>query len=127
MATMQPSDTHANFHDQSVVVLKTSDVNRRGNDVFMPITIKMAQIKKPERGQFKNVKVTIEMTERDVTEKLLEAFPYLRNQRFYCAAAVDNRTRLDFNGDRRIWNGRLLKRLLKGNSALYIFVDEVSN
>lgn len=81
MATMQPSDTHANFHDQSVVVLKTSDVNRRGNDVFMPITIKMAQIKKPERGQFKNVKVTIEMTERDVTEKLLEAFPYLRNQR----------------------------------------------
>ena len=47
--------------------------------------------------------------------------------RFYCAAAVDGRTRLDFNGDRRIWNGRFIKRLLKGNSALYIFVDEVSN
>lgn len=81
MAAMEPSDTHANFHDRSVVVLKTSDVTMRGNDVFMPITIEMSQIKKPERGQFKKVEITKEMTERDVTEKLLEAFPYLRNQR----------------------------------------------
>lgn len=52
---------------------------------------------------------------------------FISSPRFCCAAAVDNRTRLDFNGDRRIWSGSLIKRLLKGNSALYIFVDEVSN
>ena len=78
---MQPSGTHTNSNDRSVVVLKTSDVKIRGNDVFMPITIEMSQIKKPERGQFKKVEITKEMTERDVREKLLETFPYLRNQR----------------------------------------------
>ena len=81
MRGMEPSDTQANFHDLSVVVLKTSDVTMRGNDVFMPITIEMSQIKKPERGQFKKIEITKEMTEEDVTEKLLETFPYLRNQR----------------------------------------------
>lgn len=81
MAAMQPSDTHANSNDRSVVVLKTSDVKIRGNDVFMPITIEMSQIKRPERGQFKKVQITKEMTEEDVTEKLLETFPYLRNQK----------------------------------------------
>ena len=81
MAGMQPSDTHPNSNDRSVVVLKTSDVRMRGNDVFMPMTIKMFEIKKPERGQFKKVEITKEMSEGDVTEKLLETFPYLRNQR----------------------------------------------
>ena len=81
MAAIQPSDTHANSNDRRVVDLKTSDVKIRGNDVFMPVTIEMSQIKKPERGQFKKVEITKEMTERDVREKLLETFPYLRNQR----------------------------------------------
>ena len=81
MAAMQPSDTHANSNDRSVVVLKTSDVTIRGNEVLMPIFIEMSQIKKLEREQFKKVEITREMTERDVTGKLLETFPYLRNQR----------------------------------------------
>ena len=81
MAAMQPSDTHAKSNDRSVVVLKTSDVTIRGNEVLMPILIEMSQIKKPEREQFKKVEITKEMTERDVTGKLLETFPYLRNQR----------------------------------------------
>lgn len=81
MAATQPSDTHTNSNDRSVVVLKTSDVRIRGNDVFMPITIVMSQIKKPENEQFKKVEITKEMTERDVEAKLLEKFPYLRNQR----------------------------------------------
>ena len=81
MAAMQPSGTHANSNDRSVVVLKTSDVTIRGNEVLMPILIEMSQIKKPEREQFKKVEITKEMTERDVTGKLLETFPYLRNQR----------------------------------------------
>ena len=81
MAATEPADKHANSNDRSVVVLKTSDVTIRGNDVFMPITIEMSQIKKPERGQFKKIKISKEMTEREVTEELLEKFPYLRNQR----------------------------------------------
>ena len=79
---MQPSDTQANSLDRSVVVLKTSDITVRGNDVFMPNTIEMAQIKKPEKGQFKKVQITKEMTEGNVTEKLMETFPYLRNHRY---------------------------------------------
>ena len=79
---MQPSDTQANSLDRSVVVLKTSDITVRDNDVFMPNTIEMAQIKKPEKGQFKKVQITKEMTEGNVTEKLLETFPYLRNRRY---------------------------------------------
>ena len=45
--------------------------------------------------------------------------------RFYCAGAADNRTRLHFHGERRIWDGRLIKQKIKGNSALYIYADEV--
>ena len=47
--------------------------------------------------------------------------------RFYCAAVADDGTRLDFKGDRRIWNGRLINGLLRGNAVLEIFVEEVSN
>ena len=45
--------------------------------------------------------------------------------RFYCASAVENRRRLDFHGERRIWDGRLIKQKIKGNSVLYIFAEEV--
>ena len=38
---------------------------------------------------------------------------------------MDNRTRLDFHGERRIWDGRLIKRIAPGNSPLYIYIDEV--
>ena len=38
---------------------------------------------------------------------------------------MDNRTRLDFHGERRIWDGRLIKQLARGNSPLYIYIDEV--
>ena len=52
---------------------------------------------------------------------------FVLNFRFYCAAAVDNRTRLDFHGERRIWDGHFIKKKIKGNSALYIFAEEVKN
>ena len=32
---------------------------------------------------------------------------------------------MDFHGERRIWDGRLLKQKIKGNSVLYIFAEEV--
>ena len=42
---------------------------------------------------------------------------------FYCASAVDNRTRLEFHGERRVWDGQFMKKTLQGNSALYIFTE----
>ena len=38
---------------------------------------------------------------------------------------MEGGTRLDFHGERRIWDGRFINRTLKGNSALYIYTDEV--
>lgn len=32
---------------------------------------------------------------------------------------------MDFHGERRIWDGRLVKQKIKGNSVLYIFAEEV--
>ncbi|XP_068728212.1 uncharacterized protein [Montipora capricornis] len=112
---------------KSVVVLKRSDVTIRNGCVFMPNTIEMAQIKKQEKGQFKtNMAISSRMTDRDIKRVLVEAFPLLEGQSFYCAAAVDNRTRLDFHGRPRIWDGLSIRRKIKGNSALYIFTDESS-
>ncbi|XP_078354207.1 uncharacterized protein LOC144638813 isoform X1 [Oculina patagonica] len=111
---------------KSVVVLKSSDVIKRDTIVFMPNTIEMAQLKKPERGQFKtNVQISSKMTESDIKKTLMETFPILRRQRFSCAAAVDNRSRLDFHGEPRIWDGPTVKRKIKGNSALYILTEEL--
>ena len=45
--------------------------------------------------------------------------------RFFCASVVDFRTRLEFHGERRVWDGRFIKKVIKGNSALYVFVEEV--
>ena len=67
---------------KSVVVLKSSDVTRRGGIVFMPNTIEMAQIKKPEKGQFQtNVQISLRMTEEDIKEMLVNIFPFLGHQR----------------------------------------------
>ncbi|KAM7433100.1 hypothetical protein ABFA07_016615 [Porites harrisoni] len=68
------------------------------------------------------------MTEMDIKKILVETFPFLKCQsnRLYCAGAKDNRTRLNFYGERRIWNGRFIKQKIKGNSALYIYAEEDS-
>ena len=67
---------------KSVVVLKHSDVTKRNGIVFMPNTIEMAQLKKPEQGQFKtNVQFSSKMTELDVSGLLVDTFPFLRDQR----------------------------------------------
>ena len=69
---------------KSVVVLKSSDVSigRSSGAVFMPNTIEMAQLKKPEKGQFKTgVQFSKSMTEMDVRRMLVEIFPFLEHQR----------------------------------------------
>ena len=67
---------------KSVVVLKDSDVTTRNENVFMPNTIEMAQLKKPEKGQFKtNVPISSKMTEAEIKKMLVEIFPFLEHQR----------------------------------------------
>ena len=67
---------------KNIVFLKNSDVTIRDEIVFMPITIEMAQLKKPEKGQFKtNVQISSKMTEMDIKRILVENFPFLEHQR----------------------------------------------
>ena len=59
---------------KNVVVLKETDVTRRGGYVAMPNTIEMAQIKKPEKEQFKTqICLSSNMTEEDVNPSLVKA------------------------------------------------------
>ncbi|XP_068751052.1 uncharacterized protein [Montipora capricornis] len=109
---------------RSVVVLKHSDVTIRNKDVYMPTTIGMAQLKKPGRGQFRRVSINSSMTVEHIENLLKESFPCLEGQRFSCATAVDNRTKLDFHGRPCIWDGNFIRKTVKGNSALYIFAGE---
>lgn len=67
---------------KSVVILLDADVKKNKQEVSMPNTIEMAQIKKKEKGRFKtNISFTREMAERDVLGVLLQNFPFLRNKR----------------------------------------------
>ncbi|XP_022800861.1 uncharacterized protein LOC111338619 isoform X1 [Stylophora pistillata] len=110
---------------KSVVVLRTKDVRIFDDRVYMPTTIDMAHLKKAHMGQFKrDILISSNMTKIDVKETLESHFPVLSGRRFYCASVVDQRTRLEFHGERRIWDGRYIKRTIKGNSALYVFIEE---
>lgn len=67
---------------KNVVVLKNNDVKEKDGIVIMPNTIDMAQLKKPQRGQFKtNVQISSQMTESDIKQILEEAFPFLKDKR----------------------------------------------
>ena len=65
---------------KNVMVLFGCDVQKRDSKVYMPNTIEMALLKRPERGQFKKeIEFTKTMTEKDVKEKLRHHFPKLGN------------------------------------------------
>lgn len=67
---------------KSVVVLRRGNVGIRDGMVFMPNTIEMAILKKPDKGQFKkNIPFSSNMTETDVKCTLMENFPILRDKR----------------------------------------------
>ena len=67
---------------KSVVVLKPCDVTINDGTKFMPNTIEMAQLKKPEKGQFKtNVQFSSKMTQTDIKRILVETFPFLDCQK----------------------------------------------
>ncbi len=69
---------------KNVMVLLDSDVRKNGQEVFMPNTIEMAELKRFEKGQYiGKIKFTSEMTETDVHWVLLQNFPILTNKRRY--------------------------------------------
>lgn len=118
------SESARGIHYHNVTVLLSDNVTKRNDQVFMPNTIVMASIKKKCKGQFvNNVKFTVNMSKEDVKRTLLSHFPNLKNQRFFCASAVDNRTRLEFHGEKSVWDGEFMKKTLQGNSAFYIFTE----
>lgn len=113
-------------YKKNVVVLLESDVRCVNDQVLMPNTIEMARIHKHDKGQYKsNIEFTTEMTEMQVKEWLLHHFPILCScARLSCASAKDNRTMLDFHEESQnhgLWNGAMIKKHIKGKSALYVF------
>lgn len=42
----------------------------------------------------------------------------------FCCASADNQRKLEFHGERRVWDGRTIRRKSKGNSALYILIEQ---
>lgn len=73
-------DSNAQTPVKSVVVLLESDVSVSKNNknvVLMPNTIEMAQLKKPNKGQYGKITFTSEMTQMDVLTALHLKFPVL--------------------------------------------------
>lgn len=66
---------------KNVVVLKSSDVTTKDDDVFMPNTIEMAQLKKATNGQFKNMQFSSKMSETEIEDSLKGLFPCLKDKR----------------------------------------------
>lgn len=60
---------------KTVILLKKNDCARRNGEVYLPNTIEMANIKKPETGQYKtSVQFSSKMTADMVRQKLVETF-----------------------------------------------------
>ena len=66
---------------KKVVVLLDTDVIRENGKVTMPSTIHLAQLRKPEKGQYNSINFTSEMTKGDVLRQLHLNFPILQNKR----------------------------------------------
>ena len=68
---------------RNVTVLLATDVNKQNDQLFMPNTIEMTQIKKKDKGQYvSGIKFFDYMSEEDVNERILSHFPNLENQRY---------------------------------------------
>jgi len=79
----QPGD--GNGFSKTVVLLKKEDYEIRNGKVYVPNTIEMAQIKRPDRGQYKtNVQFSINMGEDMVRQTLQQRFDTfdLMNERY---------------------------------------------
>ena len=62
---------------KNVVILKSSQVFKKNDEVFMPTTIDMANVIKKSPQQCQEVCFTKSMTSEDLQKKLMETFPIL--------------------------------------------------
>lgn len=108
---------------KNVNVLKQGQVRESDGEVYMPTsTIEMSIIKR--LGQSKKVSFTASTTASEMQRKLEESFNFLSGTRFSCAKTKENRSKLDFLGERHIWSGEEIMNHIKWNSALYVFCEE---
>ena len=77
------SESEEGIFGRNVTVLLATDVTKRNDQLFMPNTIEMAQIKKKEKGQYvRKIKFSNNMSEEEVKGRILSHFPNLENQRY---------------------------------------------
>ena len=77
------SESGEEIRSRNVTVLLATDVTKRNDQLFMPNTIEMAQIKKEEKGQYvRGIKFSDSMSEEEVKGRILSHFPNLKNQRY---------------------------------------------
>lgn len=107
------------------VVLFTRDEVRLtdSGDVLTGTHNEVIQIKK-KPGRCTRVNFRSDMTSDEVRTVLENNFPVLQNRRFSCAArATQHDARLDFRGERRVWDGETIRKL-KGKSVLYLVMED---
>ncbi|KAL9951512.1 hypothetical protein ACROYT_G044183 [Oculina patagonica] len=114
------------FFYKTVILLKKNDCQRSKGKVYIPNTIEMAKIKKPNTGQYKTkVQFSKEMSEEMVRQKLQETFSTFNlNGRIFCAAVSQDSITFQFYGTPCIWDGKTIRERLKGNSVLYIVMED---
>ncbi|XP_078354152.1 uncharacterized protein LOC144638767 [Oculina patagonica] len=125
-AAVKVKRSQDDFYSKTVILLKKNDCQRSKDKVYIPNTIEMARIKKPNTGQYKTkVQFSKEMSEEMVKQKLQDTFSNFNlNGRFSCAAISQDRVTFQFYGTPRIWDGKTIKERLKGNSVLYIVMED---
>ncbi|XP_022808807.1 uncharacterized protein LOC111345793, partial [Stylophora pistillata] len=120
------NSTGAGLFTRRVVLLKDSDCVRLDGKILMPTTIDMAKIKKPSTGQYnKNVQFSKSMSEELVRQTLQDAFPLFNlTGRFYCASYGHKSTAFNLHGNPGVWGGNMINKTVRGNSVLYILLED---
>lgn len=110
---------------KKVYLFRFEDCLRVNGNVLLPTTIERAATRRSGSGQYQqNVQFSTNMSEEMVKQRLQEAFPSFNlNERFFCAAVSQASNAFQFHGVPRIWDGRTIRRNLRGNSALNIIID----
>ncbi|XP_022785220.1 uncharacterized protein LOC111325645 isoform X2 [Stylophora pistillata] len=110
---------------KNVTLLKSSECAKDGK-FLMPNTIDIAKLKKLETGQYKrNVEFSISMSDLMVRQKLQETFSsFDLSGRFYCASYGHDSLAFKFHGEPRVWDGKTIRRHVRGNSALYVLLED---
>ncbi|XP_022792771.1 uncharacterized protein LOC111331841 [Stylophora pistillata] len=104
---------------QKNVYLLTEDETR---------TLTLSEIAGLRKGERYKRRVTFrqDMTDGDVRGLFENLFrPILSNKRFSCASREGQTSDLlNFHGEHRVWDGRMIKRYIKGQSALYLVMED---